>query len=510
MPAVHGPKGEGWGGGCEEVGAMGSPAILVAVRKRPVMRHERDKGGVDVVQTEPGGVSLVVNEPKVRYDLTKYTEKHNYVFDRSFDESENNAYDRLPSVTPPPPMHILQFPSPLHRTVYREVVRPLLDTFFAAGNATCFAYGQTGSGKTHTMLGDRRRDKGIYLLAAEDIFRGISLQERSVFVSFYEIYGRKIFDLLNDKNRLVVREDGDKQINICGLSEHCVRSVDAVMRLMEEGSGNRSEGVTGANAESSRSHAVLRIEMRSAASNRSLGMLHFIDLAGNERGSDTRDCDRQTRIEGAEINKSLLALKECIRALGMGKSHVPFRGSVLTEVLRSSFIGNSRTTMIANISPSSTNCEHTLNTLRYTDRVKGLGKKDEKKGAGGRRPVAGRRMDPQPAAAAAPAAAPRLKEMPAKQKNMGEDVMQIVRVCNNNHDHPSPHLHPLFPPPPVHRSSRGRSTRRRRCTRTRTRTTRTTRSVRWRSATRTLRRSCRRPRTTWSCSTVACSTRACS
>jgi hypothetical protein len=103
-----------------------------------------------------------------------------------------------------------------------------------------------------------------------------------------------------------------------------------------------------------------------------VGRLSFIDLAGSERGADTFDNDRQTRLEGAEINKSLLALKECIRALDGDARHVPFRGSKLTEVLRDSFIGEqARTVMIANISPSSSSVEHTLNTLRYADRVKG-------------------------------------------------------------------------------------------------------------------------------------------
>ena len=102
------------------------------------------------------------------------------------------------------------------------------------------------------------------------------------------------------------------------------------------------------------------------------GKFSFIDLAGSERGADTDQNDRQTRLEGAEINKSLLALKECIRALDMGSNHVPFRGSKLTEVLRDSFLGDSRTVMIANISPATGSCEHTLNTLRYAYRVKEL------------------------------------------------------------------------------------------------------------------------------------------
>jgi kinesin family protein 2/24 len=98
--------------------------------------------------------------------------------------------------------------------------------------------------------------------------------------------------------------------------------------------------------------------------------ISFIDLAGSERGADTMHTDKQTKLDGAEINKSLLALKECIRALDLDKKHTPFRGSKLTQVLKDSFIGNSKTTMIANISPASNCSEHTLNTLRYADRVK--------------------------------------------------------------------------------------------------------------------------------------------
>merc|ERR1712072_1468268 len=108
-----------------------------------------------------------------------------------------------------------------------------------------------------------------------------------------------------------------------------------------------------------------------------VGKFSFIDLAGSERGADTMDVDRQRRLEGAEINKSLLALKECIRALDrQDGGHVPFRGSKLTQVLRDSFMGNSRTVMIAAVSPNVLSCEHSLNSLRYADRVKELCKEN--------------------------------------------------------------------------------------------------------------------------------------
>jgi kinesin family protein 2/24 len=212
--------------------------------------------------------------------------------------------------------------------------------------------------------------------------------------SFAQIYGGKVFDLLSDRRKLCIRESGTGEICVVGLTEYPVADVSAVSALIERGNAARSTGSTGANADSSRSHAILQLTLRrrvpgealggpseEGGSGAPVGRMHgkfsFIDLAGSERGADTSDNDRQTRLEGAEINKSLLALKECIRALdqdraGGGGRHIPFRGSKLTEVLRDSFGGDGRTVMIANISPAASNCEHTLNTLRYADRVKEL------------------------------------------------------------------------------------------------------------------------------------------
>lgn len=128
------------------------------------------------------------------------------------------------------------------------------------------------------------------------------------------------------------------------------------------------------NDDSSRSHAILQITLRNKTNGKLHGKMCFIDLAGSERGADVTDTNKQTRLDGAEINKSLLALKECIRALDLDARHLPFRGSKLTLVLKDSFIGNCKTVMIGNISPSINSCENTLNTLRYADRVKELKK----------------------------------------------------------------------------------------------------------------------------------------
>ncbi|XP_010487450.1 PREDICTED: kinesin-like protein KIN-13B isoform X2 [Camelina sativa] len=325
--------------------------IKVVVRKRPLNKKESTKNEEDIIDTHSN--CLTVHETKVKVDLTAYVEKHEFVFDAVLDEEVSND------------------------EVYRETVEPVVPLIFQRIKATCFAYGQTGSGKTYTM-------KPLPLKASRDILRLMHHTYRNqgfqLFVSFFEIYGGKLYDLLSERKKLCMREDGKQQVCIVGLQEYRVSDTDAIMELIERGSATRSTGTTGANEESSRSHAILQLAIKKSAEGnqskppRLVGKLSFIDLAGSERGADTTDNDKQTRLEGAEINKSLLALKECIRALDNDQGHIPFRGSKLTEVLRDSFMGNSRTVMISCISPSSGSCEHTLNTLRYADRVKSLSK----------------------------------------------------------------------------------------------------------------------------------------
>lgn len=321
--------------------------IVVAIRKRPLSRIEISNGFEDVMECDNAS-EIVLREPKVKVDLRKYTHVHRFYLDESFDEQCSNE------------------------DVYNRTARALIDTVFEGGSATCFAYGQTGSGKTHTMLGSGD-EPGLYALAAKEMFDRLDTSV-SLTVSFYEIYSGKLYDLLNGRRLLRCLEDERHNVNIRGLTEHVSANVCDVMQIIERGSRNRSSGCTGANDTSSRSHAILEIRLRRNGEEKSGGKFTFIDLAGSERGADTLDCARQTRREGAEINKSLLALKECIRSLDMNKKHVPFRGSKLTEVLRDSFIGNCRTVMIGAVSPSNGNCEDTLNTLRYADRVKELKK----------------------------------------------------------------------------------------------------------------------------------------
>ena len=361
--------------------AAEQPRIRVVVRKRPLNKKETATDQEDIVTMDrdaSGGPNegtpglsagqLTLWEPRQKVDLTQYTEKHEFLFDDVYPENVDND------------------------EIYRTTVHPLIGTIFNRCKVTCFAYGQTGSGKTYTMSPLPTRAAGEILAElAQPYNEGLVL-----WVSFFEIYGGKVYDLLNGRKKLVIREDARAQMCVVGLQEFEVDNVELVQRLIEHGTAARCTGSTGANSESSRSHAILQLSLKrrdddaadvakmppsvarqiKAKENANHALIHgkfsFIDLAGSERGADTDQNDRQTRLEGAEINKSLLALKECIRALDMGSNHVPFRGSKLTEVLRDSFLGDSRTVMIANISPATGSCEHTLNTLRYAYRVKEL------------------------------------------------------------------------------------------------------------------------------------------
>ncbi|KAI7981000.1 Kinesin-like protein KIN-13B [Camellia lanceoleosa] len=332
--------------------------IKVVVRKRPLNKKETAKKEEDIITIDRNSNSLTVHETKLKVDLTEYVEKHEFLFNAVMSEDISND------------------------EIYLETVEPIVPIIFQRTKATCFAYGQTGNGKTYTM-------QPLPLKASQDIFRLMNHTYRNqgfqLFVSFFEIYGGKVFDLLNDRKKLCMREDGKQQVCIVGLQEYRVSNVETIKELIERGNATRSTGTTGANEESSRSHAILQLAIKRPVDGndskpaRVIGKLSFIDLAGSERGADTTDNDKQTRIEGAEINKSLLALKECIRALDNDQGHIPFRGSKLTEVLHDSFVGDSRTVMISCISPNSGSCEHTLNTLRYADRVKSLSKGNNSK-----------------------------------------------------------------------------------------------------------------------------------
>ncbi|CAD8188991.1 unnamed protein product [Paramecium octaurelia] len=314
--------------------------LCVCVRKRPIFKKEEVAGEIDAISC--ANPMIRVHESKLKVDgITKYVENHDFQFDNTFSEVEQG------------------------KDIYDVSLAPLMELLVNQGVVTCFAYGQTGSGKTYTM-------KSIQELLAIDLYKLINASPSfKIVVSFFEIYGGKCYDLLNNKAPLQILEDKNNNIQVQGLIERPCESENELFQLMELANSVRTTHATVANDTSSRSHSICQIMIRQGYAD--MGKLILVDLAGSERAQDTQSNNRQRRLEGAEINKSLLALKECIRAMDSGQGHVPFRASKLTLVLRDSFTAKSnksRIIMIACISPGSSSADHSLNTLRYADRLK--------------------------------------------------------------------------------------------------------------------------------------------
>ncbi|ETV80836.1 hypothetical protein, variant 1 [Aphanomyces astaci] len=344
----------------------GQANILVAVRLRPQLKHDRDRGEIVkvlgnkvVVVLDPGNHKDVVGKLRHR------SREKRYAFDYVFSPSDGQA------------------------TVYNNTTKFLIHGILQGFNATVFAYGCTGAGKTYTMLGTPD-EPGIMALTLDDLFGHIEASQCKVpnlyrvTVSFLEVYNENIRDLLRSDHDqdtyLDLREDPVKGPVVADLSEIVASNAEEVMRLLRRGNKNRSQEATAANAVSSRSHAVLQVSVEQTEATPDTvtvlktGKLSMIDLAGSERAAVTQN--RGLRLlEGANINRSLLALGNCINALGEKANRgafVPYRDSKLTRLLKDSLGGNCRTVMIANISMSVLSFEETVNTLKYANRAKNI------------------------------------------------------------------------------------------------------------------------------------------
>jgi kinesin family member 18/19 len=291
----------------------------------------------------------------------KRVKDQTFCFDRIFDENATQA------------------------EVYEATTQSLLDSVLDGYNATVFAYGATGCGKTHTITGTAQQP-GIIFLTMQELFERIEERKEEkvteISLSYLEIYNETIRDLLvpgGGKSGLMLREDANQSVSVAGLSSHHPQNVQEVMDMIMRGNECRTMSPTEANSTSSRSHAVLQINLaqkdRNADVNEPMTMatLSIIDLAGSERASATKNRGERL-VEGANINKSLLALGSCINALcdPRKRNHVPYRNSKLTRLLKFSLGGNCKTVMIVCVSPSSQHFDETQNTLRYANRAKNI------------------------------------------------------------------------------------------------------------------------------------------
>ncbi|RXM91428.1 Kinesin-like protein kif7 [Acipenser ruthenus] len=277
--------------------------------------------------------------------------------------------------------------------VSNTCVQPLVEAFFQGFNATIFAYGQTGSGKTYT-IGEANissvsdEEQGIIPRAVAEIFKLLDendLSDFSVRVSYLEVYKEDFRDLLEVETAskdIHIREDDKGNIVLCGVKECEVEGLDEVLSLLETGNTARHTGATQMNPQSSRSHTIFTVAMEQRQGSRAghstphvlASKFHFVDLAGSERILKTGNTGERLK-ESIQINSGLLALGNVIGALGDPKrkgTHIPYRDSKITRILKDSLGGNAKTLMIACISPSSSDFDESLNSLNYAKRAQNI------------------------------------------------------------------------------------------------------------------------------------------
>ncbi|XP_059481863.1 kinesin-like protein KIF13A isoform X5 [Neocloeon triangulifer] len=351
---------------------MATDKIKVAVRVRPFNRRELELGSQCVI--EMADQQTILHHPITIDKIERKTPK-SFAFDHCFcsidQDDENFASQEL---------------------VFDSLGRDILDNAFQGYNACIFAYGQTGSGKSYTMMG-AQSDSGIIPRLCDTLFERIAESQSAelsfkVEVSYMEIYNERVHDLLDplsNKQSLRVREHNVLGPYVDGLSQLAVTAFEDIAALMTEGNKSRTVAATNMNSESSRSHAVFSVvltqtltDLKSGVTGEKVSRMSLVDLAGSERAVKTGAVGERLK-EGSNINKSLTTLGLVISKLadqagGGGKSNrdkfVPYRDSVLTWLLKDNLGGNSKTVMVATVSPAADNFEETLSTLRYADRAK--------------------------------------------------------------------------------------------------------------------------------------------
>uniref|UniRef100_F6Q5L9 Kinesin-like protein unc-104 n=1 Tax=Ciona intestinalis TaxID=7719 RepID=F6Q5L9_CIOIN len=353
-------------------------SVKVAVRVRPFNSREKERKGKCIIQMN--GATTVISNPKQPRDNPK-----SFNFDYSYWSHTSPKDENFAS----------------QKQVYNDLGVEMLQHAFDGYNVCIFAYGQTGAGKSYTMMGkhDSLEQGGIIPQMCQEMFTRISESTEnnnlndtegnvtfSVEVSYMEIYCEQVRDLLNPKNNknLRVREHPLLGPYVEDLSKLAVQSFSDINNLMDEGNKARTVAATNMNATSSRSHGVFNIvftqkrqDFITNLETEKVSKISLVDLAGSERAESTGAKGKRLK-EGANINKSLTTLGKVISALADQKAkskkkrgeYIPYRDSVLTWLLKENLGGNSKTAMIAAISPADINYDESLSTLRYADRAK--------------------------------------------------------------------------------------------------------------------------------------------
>ncbi|XP_075269628.1 kinesin-like protein KIF16B isoform X2 [Opisthocomus hoazin] len=356
-------------------------SVKVAVRLRPMNRREKDLNAKFIISMEENKTTITnLKVPEGGTGDTGRERTKTFTYDFSYFSADSKS-----------PNFVCQ------EMVFKNLGTDVLKSAFEGYNACVFAYGQTGSGKSYTMMGNAG-DAGLIPRICEGLFSKISEKTKRneasfrTEVSYLEIYNERVRDLLRRKssktNNLRIREHPKEGPYVEDLSKHLVQNYTDVEELMDAGNINRTTAATGMNDVSSRSHAIFTINFTQAKFDsempcETVSKIHLVDLAGSERADATGATGVRLK-EGGNINKSLVTLGNVISALAdlsqdatnpLSKKKqvfVPYRDSVLTWLLKDSLGGNSKTIMIATISPADVNYGETLSTLRYANRAKNI------------------------------------------------------------------------------------------------------------------------------------------
>ena len=329
-------------------------SITVAIRVRPLNQNELEITPVEGIKIINSNSLIVTSDPNAANKKTNLIKEHQFFFDYVFG------------------------PSASQEQVYESTTQKLLPGIIDGFNATVFAYGATGSGKTYTMLGTIKKE-GIMTRSISELFKLLNNKRNKEFkleVSYIEIYNEIIRDLLSEGNVIDIHEDPNIGIILQGVKEIEVESNESFYDVLSVGNRKRTTGSTNNNETSSRSHAVLRVNLYNQdrnSKNLISGRFIMVDLAGSEKTSiNSNNTNAQRQNEGKNINKSLLALGVCINSLAKKNQFIPWRNSKLTRILKDCLGGNSRIVMISTISPSIYNIDETINTLLYSNRAKNI------------------------------------------------------------------------------------------------------------------------------------------
>lgn len=339
--------------GKDSVRSINNEAVQVIVRCRPLNQKDLQADCSSVVNIFSNRGVIEVENPRAKSENEK---TKLFTFDAVYDWNSTQ------------------------QSIYDETVRTLVSSVLEGYNGCVFAYGQTGTGKTYTMEGTKDLEgEGIVPRAFKQIWAHINRTkgiEFLVTVRYLEIYMEEIRDLLKGKKTktLELREDSTQGVYVTHLHSQTCKSEADMFKAMKIGNHNRTTGATNMNEHSSRSHAIFQIVVEMAENESKsvkVGKLNLIDLAGSERQSKTGASGDRLR-EATKINKALSSLGNVIYALAENSAHIPYRDSKLTRLLQDSLGGNSKTIMIANIGPASTNYDETIITLRYAYRAKSI------------------------------------------------------------------------------------------------------------------------------------------